>query len=137
MGSCLKILVLLIFLFFIYENTKLIIGIDSLQNLDAFLYSKVRHALTVFTQTRETSFREHQSDQCIDGVTSLDRAAPKISFWVIWVFTQPGHPQLLVWPRKYVHSSFSSLVQSLLPKDTLLRTYLTSLQVVTGTVWPR
>ena len=30
------------------------------------------------------------------------------------------------WPRKYAHSSFSSLVQSLLPKDTLLRTYLTS-----------
>ena len=29
----------------------------------------------------------------------------------------------LVWPRKYVHTSFSSLVQSLIPKDTLLRTY--------------
>ena len=29
------------------------------------------------------------------------------------------------------------LVQSLLPKDTLLRTYLTSLQLVTGTVWRR
>ena len=28
------------------------------------------------------------------------------------------------WPRKYAHSSFSFLVQSLLPKDTLLRTYL-------------
>ena len=27
--------------------------------------------------------------------------------------------------RKYAHSSFSSLVQSLLPKDTLLRTYNT------------
>ena len=26
--------------------------------------------------------------------------------------------QKLVWPRKYAHSSFSSLVQSLLPKDT-------------------
>ena len=36
--------------------------------------------------------------------------------------------------RKYAHSSFSSLVQSLLPKDTILRTYLTSLQLVTGTV---
>ena len=36
---------------------------------------------------------------------------------------------------KYAHSSFSSLVQSLLPKDTLLRTYLTALQLVTGTVW--
>ena len=36
---------------------------------------------------------------------------------------------------KFAHSSFSSLVQSLLPKDTLLRTYLTSLQLVTGTVW--
>ena len=30
---------------------------------------------------------------------------------------------LLVWPRKYAHSGFSSLVQFLLPKDTLLRTY--------------
>ena len=28
---------------------------------------------------------------------------------------------------KYAYSSFSSLVQSLLPNDTLLRTYLTSL----------
>ena len=36
-----------------------------------------------------------------------------------------------------VNSSFSSLVQSLLPKDTLLKTYLTSLQLVTGTVWRR
>ena len=31
---------------------------------------------------------------------------------------------LPAWPRKYAHSGFSSLVQSLLPKDTLLRTYL-------------
>ena len=30
----------------------------------------------------------------------------------------------IVWPRKYAHSSFSSLVQSLLPKNTLLRTYV-------------
>ena len=37
----------------------------------------------------------------------------------------------------YAHSSFSSLVQSLLSKDTLSRTYLTSLQLVTGTVWRR
>ena len=43
----------------------------------------------------------------------------------------------LVWPRKYAHSSVSSLVWSLLPKDTLLRTYLTSLQLVTGNVWRR
>ena len=34
-------------------------------------------------------------------------------------------PKWLVWPRKYAHSSFSSLVQSLLPKYTLLRTYFT------------
>ena len=27
----------------------------------------------------------------------------------------------LVWPRKYAHSSFSSLVHSLLPKDTLFK----------------
>ena len=39
--------------------------------------------------------------------------------------------------RKHAHSGFSSLVQSLLPKDTLLRTYLTSLQLVTGTMWRR
>ena len=43
----------------------------------------------------------------------------------------------LVWPSKYAHSSFSSLVQSSLPKDILLRTYLTSLQMVTGTVLRR
>ena len=42
-------------------------------------------------------------------------------------------PKWLVWPRKYAHSSFSSMVHSLLPKDTLLRLYLTSLQLVTGT----
>ena len=35
------------------------------------------------------------------------------------------------------HSSFSSLVQSLLPRDTHLRTYFTSLQLETGTVWRR
>ena len=29
----------------------------------------------------------------------------------------------LIWPIKYAHSSFSSLVYSSLPKDTLLRTY--------------
>ena len=29
-------------------------------------------------------------------------------------------------PRKYAPSGFSSLVRSLLPKDTLLRTYLTT-----------
>ena len=29
------------------------------------------------------------------------------------------------WPRKYAHCSFSFLMQSLLPKDTILRTYLT------------
>ena len=39
--------------------------------------------------------------------------------------------------RIYAHSCFSSLVQSLLSKDTLSRTYLTSLQLVTGTVWRR
>ena len=42
--------------------------------------------------------------------------------------------QKLARPRKYAHSSYSSLVQSLPPKDTLLRTYLTSLQLVAGTV---
>ena len=28
-----------------------------------------------------------------------------------------------VWPRKYAHSSFSSLVHSLLPKDIIFKTY--------------
>ena len=37
----------------------------------------------------------------------------------------------------FMYSSISSSVQSLLPKDTLLRTYLTSLQLMTGTVWRR
>ena len=30
---------------------------------------------------------------------------------------------MLVWPRKYAHSSYNSSVHSLLPKDNLLRTY--------------
>ena len=34
--------------------------------------------------------------------------------------TRPHHSNKF-WPRKYAHSSFSSLVQSLLPKDNLLR----------------
>ena len=50
---------------------------------------------------------------------------------------KPNWQKLASLARKYAHSSFSSLVQSLLPKDTLLRTYLTSLQLVTGTVWRR
>ena len=50
-------------------------------------------------------------------------------------FQQGDYEMQLVWPRKYAHSSFSSFVQSLLLKDNLLRTYLTSLQLVTGTVW--
>ena len=37
--------------------------------------------------------------------------------------------QKLAWPRKYSHSSFSSLVQYLLPKDTLLRTYLNCIKI--------
>ena len=36
----------------------------------------------------------------------------------------PGGRNWLVWPRKYAHPGFDSLVQSLLPKDILLRTYL-------------
>ena len=39
--------------------------------------------------------------------------------------------------NRSVQTVFSSLMQSLLPRDTLLRTYLTSLQLVTGTVWRR
>ena len=35
----------------------------------------------------------------------------------------PKGKNLLVRPKNYAHSGFSSLVQSLLPKDTLLRTY--------------
>ena len=40
-------------------------------------------------------------------------------------------------PESMQTIGFSSLVHSLLPKDTLLRTYLTSLQLVTWTVWRR
>ena len=36
---------------------------------------------------------------------------------------KPKWQKLASRPRKYAHSSVSSLVQSLLPKDTLLRTY--------------
>ena len=36
----------------------------------------------------------------------------------------PKWQKLASLPRKYAHSGFSSLVQSLLPKDTILRTYL-------------
>ena len=43
----------------------------------------------------------------------------------------------LVWPRKYAHSSFSSLVQSLLPKDTLLRTYRDTSMFLKVSAWPR
>ena len=39
--------------------------------------------------------------------------------------------------EEYAHSSFSSLVPSLLLKDTILRTYLTSPQLVVGTEWRR
>ena len=36
---------------------------------------------------------------------------------------KPKWQKLASLPQKYADSSFSSLVQSLLPKDTLLRTY--------------
>ena len=49
----------------------------------------------------------------------------------------PKWPKLASLAQKYVHPSFRSLVHSLLPKNTLLRTYFTSLQLVTGTVWRR
>ena len=45
----------------------------------------------------------------------------------------PKWPKLASLAQKYVHPSFRSLVHSLLPKNTLLRTYFTSLQLVTGT----
>ena len=37
---------------------------------------------------------------------------------------KPKWQKLASLAQEYAHSSFSSLVQSLLPKDTLLRTYL-------------
>ena len=40
---------------------------------------------------------------------------------------KPKWQKLASRPRKYAHSSFSSLVQSLLPKDTLLRTNYTTM----------
>ena len=42
---------------------------------------------------------------------------------------KPKSQKLASLARKYAHSSFSSLVQSLLPKDTLLRTYLTQIRL--------
>ena len=50
---------------------------------------------------------------------------------------KPKWQKLASLARENAHPGFSSLVQSLLLKDTLLRTYLTSLQLVTGTVWRR
>ena len=50
---------------------------------------------------------------------------------------KPKWQKLASLAQEICTSSFSSSVQSLLPKDTLLRTYLTSLQLVTGTVWQR
>ena len=47
---------------------------------------------------------------------------------------KPEWQKLASLAQKYAHSSFDSLMQSLLLRDTLLRTYLTSLQLVTGTV---
>ena len=49
----------------------------------------------------------------------------------------PKWQKLASLAQKYAHSGFSSLMQSLLSKNTLLRTYLTSLQLVIGTVWGR
>ena len=64
------------------------------------------------------------SSWCLVMVERLFLAVPQGSLqFVIVVF--PDHTHLL------------SLVQSLLPKDTLLRTHLTSLQLVTGTLWRR
>ena len=47
---------------------------------------------------------------------------------------KPKWQKLASLAQKYAHSVFSSLVQFLLPKNALLRTYLTFLQLVTGTV---
>ena len=41
------------------------------------------------------------------------------------------------WSSKRAKKNLGSLLHFLLPKDTFLRTYLTSLQLVTGTVWRR
>ena len=76
---------------------------------------------------------------CCSQIDEIDRIADIDSghFW-----------RLIIAYRKTSNSSpgtelifngqtFSSLVRSLFPKETLLRTYLTSLQLVTGTVWRR
>ena len=47
---------------------------------------------------------------------------------------RPNLPKLASLAQEYAHCSFSSLVHSMLPKDTLLRTYLTLLQLVSGIV---
>ena len=45
---------------------------------------------------------------------------------------KPKWQKLASLAQEICKTSFSSLVQSLLPRDTLLRTYLTSLQLVTA-----
>ena len=64
--------------------------------------------------------------------------------FIVELYTIRGSLMMPKWPKlaslvqkKYAHSSFSSLVLCLLSKDTLLRAYLTSLQLVTGTMWRR
>ena len=58
-----------------------------------------------------------------------------LSFWIIgsivelWSLMKPKWQKLASLANEiYAHSSFSSLVQSSLPKDTLLRTYLKLLE---------
>ena len=45
---------------------------------------------------------------------------------------RPKWPKLASLAQKVAHSSFSSLVQSLLPKDTFLRTYIRLLGLCDG-----
>ena len=59
-----------------------------------------------------------------DCVAAVERL-PALHYSVDFIFLSFGIIGFIVWPRKYAHSRFSSVLQSLLPKDTLLRTYLT------------
>ena len=90
-------------------------------------------------QLFEESFKtwSDDSDRKLDGHRTYRYCGKKHTCSYVQVRTCFKKDFEYACTRKYAHSGFISLVQSLLPMDTLLRTYLTSLQLVTGTVWRR
>ena len=71
---------------------------------------------------------------------TLTKALPKrvFSLFLPLFFPKPYQKGVFyIIARKYAHSSFSSLVQSLLPKDTLLRTYFTIFALVLTKALPK